>query len=54
MSSSNVHSPAAEARLQLLQRARRYATLAEQASDPELGRAYREEAEDCLRRAGTA
>jgi len=40
-----------ETRLTLLRRARRYALLAEQAHDPELVRAYREEAADCLRRA---
>jgi hypothetical protein len=40
-----------ETRLKLLRRARRYALLAEQAQDPELMRAYRDEAADCLRRA---
>ncbi|MBW6528593.1 hypothetical protein KZ813_17260 [Sphingomonas sp. RHCKR7] len=40
-----------ETRLKLLQRARRYALLAEQAQDPALMRAYRDEAADCLRRA---
>ncbi|MBB3346781.1 hypothetical protein [Sphingomonas sp. BK069] len=40
-----------ETRTKLLRRARRYALLAEQAQDPELMRAYRDEAADCLHRA---
>ncbi|MBY9062331.1 hypothetical protein K7957_05225 [Sphingomonas yunnanensis] len=44
-------APDGESRLKLLQRARRYALLAEQARDPALMQAYREEAADCLRRA---